>query len=77
MRTNITVHPPADRPDVLAEVDGEWCVAEVRMQWQEGDVWWAQVQYRPPGEHTRRFINVPADRVRPDETDYSARPSSS
>ena len=66
MRRNVTVHEPADRPDVEVLVDGEWCVGEVRMQWQEDDgLWWAQVQWRPPGTHTRKLDNFPAERVRP------------
>ena len=55
MRTNVTVYEYAERPDV-----------EVRMRWQDdAGAWWLNVQWRPPGEHTRKLDNFPADRVRP------------
>ena len=73
MRTHVTVYKPGERPDMcLALDDGTYCPGEVRMKWQEGGEWWVQIQYRPWGEHTRRIVNVPAGRVKRDETDYSA-----
>lgn len=71
MRHNVTVHAPADRPDVEVLVDARWLVGEVRQQWQEGEVWLVEVQYRRPGTHSRTIDTFPLERVRNDETDYS------
>lgn len=65
VRRNVTVYEPTDRPDVEVLVDGEWLPGEARMRWQDDQGgWWYQVQWRPPGTHTRRLDNFPADRLR-------------
>lgn len=77
-RRNVTVHAPADRPDVQVLVDAQWLPGEVRQQWQdEHDAWWVEVQYRRPGTHSRTIATFPLERVRKDETDYSAGRSTS
>ena len=65
MRSNVTVYEYVERPDVEVEVGGKWLPGEVRMRWQDGDgAWWANVRLRPAGSNSRKFDNLPADRVR-------------
>lgn len=72
-RHNITVHQPVDRTDVEVDVEGRgWVAGEVRMQWQEGDDWWAEVQFRTADGHSSEIDKFPAERVRRDERDYGA-----
>ena len=56
-----------DRPDVEVQLDdGTWAPGEARMRWQDdAETWWFNVQWRPPGENTRKLDNFPAERVRP------------
>jgi expansin (peptidoglycan-binding protein) len=72
-RHNVTVHQPADRPDVEVHIQGRgWVTGEVRMQWQHGDgSWWAEVQYRSTKHNSTEIDAFPADRVRRDDTDHS------
>jgi hypothetical protein len=49
-----------------------WCPGELRMWTQDDDgAWFAQVQYRPPGGHSRVIGAFPAEDVREDYTDHS------
>jgi hypothetical protein len=66
------VPKPGDRPDVEVLVDDTWCPGELRM-WTQDDEggWTAQVQYQPPGTHTREIGAFPADHVRKDTVDRS------
>lgn len=66
------VYKPLDRPDVEVLVDGTWCPGELRMWTQhDDDTWTADVQYRPPGEHSSFIATFPADQVREDTVDRS------
>lgn len=72
MRQAIHVYPPGEMPDVEVELDdGTWAVGEARMRWQDSEtgIWWYQVQWRPPGTHTRKISRFPADKIRPDTTE--------
>ncbi len=54
------VPKPGDRPDVEVLVGGVWCPGELRMWTQtDDDTWTAQLQYRPPGTHTRVIDTFP------------------
>ena len=66
------VPKPGERPDVEVFVDGDWCPGELRM-WTQDDhgAWFAQVQYRPAGSHSRVIGAFPAEDVREDTTDRS------
>lgn len=69
-RDQIHVYEPHLMPNVEVQLeDGTWAAGEARMRWQDADtgVWWYQVQWRPPGTHTRKIDRYPADRLRPDE----------
>jgi hypothetical protein len=49
-----------------------WCPGELRMWTHDDDgAWFAQVQYRPPGGHSRVIGAFPAEDVREDYTDHS------
>jgi hypothetical protein len=66
------VPKPGERPDVEALVDGVWCPGELRMWTQDDEgAWTAQVQYRPPGSHSRVIGAFPAEHVRGDTIDRS------
>ena len=66
------VPKPGERPDVEALVDGVWCPGELRMWTQDDEgAWTAQVQYRPPGSHSRVIGAFPAEDVREDTADRS------
>jgi hypothetical protein len=66
------VPKPGDRPDVEVLVDDTRCPGELRMWTQDDDgTWAAQVQYQPPGTHTRVIGTFAADQVREDAVDRS------
>lgn len=61
----------ADRrnpPMVEVLEDGQWWDGHVEAQEMREGVWWVRVVYRRDGQRAGWF---PAERVRPDETDYS------
>lgn len=63
----VRTYPIPDRPDVLVEIDGEWCQGELRQWSQDPDGgWWANVSWRrEPGS---TFLDTfPAERVKQDE----------
>lgn len=58
-----------DPPLVLVLEDDQWWDGVVQAQEKREDgVWWVHVVYRRDGNRVGWF---PADRVRPDDTDYS------
>ena len=62
----VKVYPVGERPDVLVEVDGDWCTGELRMWLQGPTGWWAQCTWRRIAGET--FIDTfPAERIREDE----------
>lgn len=72
MEKKFIVYRPDERPDVQVLVDEVWCPGELRM-WSRTDAGWtADVQYRPPGQHSSYISSFAEDVVRPDLTDYSA-----
>lgn len=66
------IYKPLDRPDVEVLVDDQWLPGELRAWRQyDDDTWSAEVQYRPPGEHSSTIATFPAADVRPDTVDRS------
>jgi hypothetical protein len=64
-------YQPADRLNPpMAEVleDDQWWDGHVEAQEMRDGVWWVKAVYRREGQRAGWF---PADRVRPDETDWS------
>jgi len=56
-------YAPADRPDVLIEVDGVWLPGELHAWAKRGGEWWAHVSWRQ-GVAQQRRGTVAAERVR-------------
>lgn len=70
---NERTYPRGEEPDVQVLADGQWHPGELRMWEQHPDgTWWGHVVWHPIGRNKSRFQAFPADRIRPDETDYSA-----
>jgi hypothetical protein len=70
----VRTYTPGERPDVEVLVDGQWWPGELR-QWsqdEEGN-WWANVTWRREPGHTH-IDTVPAEQVRPVQTDFSREP---
>jgi hypothetical protein len=57
-----------DPPMVEVLEDDQWWDGHVEAQEQRVGVWWVKVVYRRDGQRAGWF---PADRARPDTTDYS------
>lgn len=65
-------YSPADRPMVEVLVEGQWRPGDLRMWVQNDDgQWFGQVQWQPAGNTSHTIDTFPADRIRPDVTDYT------